>query len=420
MCCSSAWSHPTRVGDDGQADNRDPTCDPRPVARYQRDLKQRIREILSERGTVTKTQLFSEMRGAFPAAVDSHVAGESLEPLLKVSPRVDSSSGVEYRPELHPLDFEWYFTRECAEQVAHLLAGPRREILCLGAPTVCAALVANSSQKTRLLDRNPAVLQRFPILRKARSLHLDDIARAREIGCRADVIIFDAPWYFHDVLVWAAIATQLVKPSGVLAFSLFPPLVRPAATAERQRILEFVSSIGDVEIAEDALTYDTPLFEREALRAAGIEDPGNWRRGDLVFVKVKSTFSKHSDQSQPGKAAGSAWRTLVVSGQVIKIRVRRQGSSDGGEALSPVEGVPSFVYPTVSARDPRRNRIDLWTSRNRVARVGNLDLVTTLLSRMQHGVSLTSAMKDAGLAPAPCPTSRTIRERLREVLGDRA
>jgi hypothetical protein len=217
--------------------------------------------------------------------------------------------------------------------------------------------------------------------------------------------------------MWATIAEKLVKPSGILAFSLFPPLVRPTATAERQKILEFVSSIGDVEIVEDALVYETPLFEKEALRAAGVEDTGNWRRGDLVLVRVRRASRIEKEQPLLGSHTRLKWRTLVVSGQVVKIRLQRQGKHGPSEPISNVGSLPSFVYPTVSARDALRDQIDLWTSRNRVARVDDLELVTTVLARMQHGASLREGMRSVGPTRTRCRISQTVEQSIREVLG---
>ncbi len=275
------------------------------------------------------------------------------------------------------------------------------------------------AENTRL-DRNPAVLRRFPVLRRAWSLHLDDITHAFEIGCGADVIIFDAPWYAHDVLMWAAIAVQLVKPSGILAFSLFPPLVRPSATAERQEILEFVSSVGDVEVAEDSLIYDTPLFEREALRGAGIEDPGNWRRGDLVLSRSGGPERIRSDRSQVAPPGQFGARTGGVRSSRENPNAAPRTIQHRGTDLEDWQPPKVSSISTVSARDALRNVIDLWTSRNRVAKVGDFHLVMKVLSRMQHGACLFEAMRDIGAVRAFRNTSHSTEQRIHEVLGGSA
>jgi len=353
------------------------------------------------------------MRGAFPSVVIAQVMGTRFEALVKTSCQNDCPPEAEYLPELHPLDFEWYFTRDCASELARWFAGARREILCIGTPTVAGAL-ATLGQRTRLLDRNPAVLLRFPQLRNSQSVYLNDIAQANEIRCRADVVILDAPWYLRDILAWVATAAQLVKPWGVVALSLFPPLVRPTAETERQKILDFLSGIGDTEVVEGALAYETPLFEREALRQTNLEQAGNWRRGDLVIVKVRHKISGRRQQLQI--PADPDWRTFWVSGQVIKTRVRKRRRPDASELLAKVDGLTSFTYPTVSARDTHRDMIDLWTSRNRVAQVGDFGIVTNVLHQMQEGVQLSEALRRASSTQSPGRILLSSELKLREVL----
>ena len=106
---------------------------------------------------------------------------------------------------------------------------------------------------------------------------------------------------------------------------------------------------------EGALSYRTPLFELNALRAAGVGAwLPNWRRGDLLqYIK---------------RASGPIWRTTTALAgfelTLAGVRLRLLSSSASGSAtLAPI--CDGEVFPSVSARAPGRSDANLWTSGNR-------------------------------------------------------
>lgn len=331
------------------------------------------------------------MQGAFPATVSERLrdlrVGRDASPVAKPDP-----GDRNYYPELHPLDFEWYFTVHTAEALARLMPAKDGETLCLGTPTVAAAL-ARRSLRYRLVDANVAVRTRFPELRRGSAVHFAGIARAPQYASAADVLIFDPPWLFHDTLHWLSIAAGVTKVGGVIAFSLFPALTRPHALEERERILAAASRIGEVDVVDGPLVYETPLFEREALRACGVGEPGNWRRGDLVTVRLRNPKAAAQVRLPPRRR----WHSFRIAGQIVKLRRGNRDST--GPPLLPVEGLEGFVYPTVSSRDHRFDLIDVWTSRNRVARVGNFCFVARVLRSLQGGAGLSDTLNRVCAGP---------------------
>jgi hypothetical protein len=380
---------------------------------YREALQRRLGEIFTEHHQITRTELFSRMRGAFPAVVQAHLATMGLGDRVTAAREDTSLAERVYRPELHPLNFEWYFVSDCAKHLARWLPIRHRKIVCLGTPTVAEAL-CEMSLRPRLIDSNAAILRRFPLLRRSASIQVRDVSTASEIGRKADALIFDPPWYVDDTLQWMIVAARLTRLRGIIAFSLFPPLTRPGAEQERQAVLAFASTIGQVEVVENVLVYQTPLFEREALLSSQIREAGNWRRGDLVIVEVKHPGS----QLAPRTAHHSQWQTFFVSGQVVKLR-RRCGLTPNDQApLSTIEGCSDFVYPTVSARDSRQESIDFWTSRNRVARVGDFDLVTKILWELQNGARLSDAIRRARPECAASDSTQSLEDSFRKLLAE--
>jgi hypothetical protein len=255
-----------------------------------------------------------------------------------------------------------------------------------------AAAAVREGRNVVLVDENPWLMSRFPELIQASEIHFMDAADASRLNISADAVIFDAPWYLGDILDWLVAACKLVRPGGTIVFALFPSLVRPTAHTERHLILDMAAKIGRVSVTEDLLWYETPLFEWEALKATGLECIGNWRRGDLVVIRDKKTVSISASSFPRRKDVDGRWHTFIIGSQVVKIRadLKRQYSGSSQTLISEVEG--SFILPSVSLRDDRRGKVDVWTSRNRVGVAGAPDALSAILYDLQAGTPLQHAV----------------------------
>lgn len=329
------------------------------------------------------TELVSHCSGAFPDLVRARL--EVLHLSAQVAFKGSWATTRSYvSPELHPLDFEWHFSSQCAAEVAARLLQFGSRHLCLGAPTVASALPQDA--EVVLVDRNPLVRLRLPAQDNVQ-LEIADI-EIWSTDASFDVAFLDPPWYEYDIIRWLSLACRVVERGGMIVCSLFPPLTRPMASQERQTILEWASRIGDPDVVLDVLEYDTPLFEIEALKHAGMPPIGNWRRGDLLFLRARnvlpalvgSEFQRRTEE----------WDTYIIGSQVLKLRRQVQGRSD--ELIEPLCAYPDFVMTTVSGRDPQRPYVDLWSSRNRVARVGDRTTVAAVLTKLAAGAALDSAV----------------------------
>lgn len=374
---------------------------------YERRLDDRIRRI-GRQPDATIRGVIRRSRGAFPTLVYERLAALELAESLPDGSPTDVEAPQSLRdPELHPLDFEWYFTAETATEIATELADAGSPVLCLGAPTVAVTL-ANRGVPVTLVDRNELVETRFASRYDALEFVTSDIAAPLELDDEYPVAFFDPPWYPEDTTTWLHRASTNVADGGRIYFVLFPPLTRPAAAAQRDAVLETAAGLGSVTITDGAVTYHTPSFEREVLRESAVPVVRDWRRGDLVRIDVETP----DGLSEPPSATGEPdWETFVANGQVVK--VRRPASSNTDEVLSPIAGCDGYVLPSVSRRDARRREVDLWTSRNRVAAVGDRDAVTEALRKLETAAELDelrSASFEAAL------TDRE-RDRLIERLG---
>lgn len=338
----------------------------------------------------TLVEVVVAIEGAYPSSV-RQMLDELRLPYRR--PSNARSRSAEYPVDLHPLDHEWYFTGPTAEELADRL--PRGStILAIGAPTVADALTRRGIYVT-LVDANPYVRERFRVLRNVRTTRIE---RYRGEFSRFNHVIFDAPWYPEILLEWLRCAHSLSDVGTEIIFTLFPALTRPTADVERDALVSFARELGNVSLETGVLRYSTPRFEEEALRADGVVGIGEWRIGDLITLQVQTVSSRRarlarSFRSRLFRSDLDRWQRFRVGPRVIWLRGR--STHHGDPVAQSIEGCPEDVLPTVSARDPRRDRIGLWTSRNGVLSIGNRRPVGRLLSTLELGYSPEEAAMHA-------------------------
>lgn len=315
------------------------------------ELDAHVLEAAARQGA-TVASVSGEACGAFPSLVAERLErhGVRLEP----ESRRDQASPPPNGPELHAAEFEWYFTEACATDLAGFLKPQSGVALIMGGPTVAAAMRRSGTTPT-VVDRSPYLAERFgPAISEQ---HLYDLRAPLGFLRSHTLVFFDAPWHEDHISRWLWQASHAVSRGGTIAFALFGKLTRPTARAERSRLLEKASAIGNVSVLRDALHYDTPLFEAKALAAArcGIRSP--WRRGDLVLIE-----DARSPIGPPPVPAERAWRTILNGTRVTKLLP--------GQALpTPPAGATFRTLDTVSRSRIREIAIGAWTSRNEIAAI---------------------------------------------------
>jgi hypothetical protein len=332
--------------------------------------------------------IVAALGGLYPSIVAMTLDALELPYSLPRAPPLRES----YAVELHPLLYEWYFTREVAEYLASEIP-PNAESLLLGVPTVAAAM-ARRSRYAHLVDASPYVNARFPELSSSRVSHtrVEKLSKTFE---PPGVILMDPPWYPEVIKAWLLCAHSIANVGTTIAFSLFPTTTRPTARAERRAVLELARSMGGVSVDHGCLRYQTPLFEEEALRAIGVAAIGDWRQGDLVRIRVtrRQPFGQNVLRwaLRRRQRHQRTWVTYVIGRRVVMVATTPTHS--GGSLLRPIDGCPANVLTTVSQRDPRRRNIGLWTSRNRVASVGSPKHVGVILRTLESDIELREAVR---------------------------
>lgn len=292
--------------------------------------------------------------------VDQILIGTTTSPRLR-----EISVNSAASPVPHPLDFEWRYAGAAIDRLLHKwdeVAGP---LVLLGTPSVAASAVTRCpSKRVIVFDANAAALSHLRCNYPSVETKLCDLVRDElpAVIPGAQVVI-DPPWYpeFFEAFFWAACRISL--PGATVLVSLPPLGTRPGIREERARIFSSAARMGlEIDhLDRGVLPYVTPHFEQNALQAEAIIGvPLDWRRGDLVkFVRNGSDPGPRPLPLSPFER----WREIAVSGVRIRIRDRAAPGFDDPCLIPLVQG---DILPTVSRRDPRRAKVDVWTSGNRV------------------------------------------------------
>jgi hypothetical protein len=373
-----------------------------------------IADALAE-GVLDYAALLCRLPGVYPTellvSLDRLVAAGVIDPAFAGAARrqakngsVTGSEGRSLLPLPHPLDFEWRFTADTSRALLNYAAGltpAGGDVLLFGTPGLAAeALTLPVGCRLSLLAEPNSVTDRLYALNRAIG---SPLAIAFCTGGlpheSADAVLLDPPWYPDFVRPMLAAATHACRPGGYVLISLPPDGARPTAETDRQAAIMLGRRLGltRVEHVPLSIGYETPFFERNALRAAGIATPPQWRRGDLVvFRKVRA-----SGLPTPISQRTRLWTEVCVGR--MRLFVRTAGAMLTGDAeLVPI--VAGDILPSVSRRDPRRSLANVWTSGNRVFRTNNPQLL------LEAAISCANEAVGSDIQPRLWDTAREREE----------
>ena len=358
--------------------------------------------------------LISVLPGYYPTsvrdAVRRLVANSEIPPAIldeAYSTELVSETQLEVPslPMPHPIDYDWRFTRRTAsELLTRLLAltNPAERVLLLGVPSIYV-LAENQrlADRITLLDRNNPVAPSETSHHSGGTVYGCDLMHGVPSLPPVHAVLADPPWYVDEAVGFLRTASQSCASGATILLSFAPDGMRPEIRDERRQIIARAEALGlrFVGLEHLAVSYATPFFERNALRASGFHQVApDWRRGDLLtFRKSGSSFLKLDSMH----ADGGAWDEVSIDG--VKFRVRRvEGDGFADPRLKKL--VEGDILPTVSRRDGRRNQALVWTSGNRVFRCDGAGVFTAILRAVQASEHPIAAVQD--LVPQPINDSQ--------------
>ena len=270
-------------------------------------------------------------------------------------------------PPPHPLDYDWRFSSSAHRLLLNeclKVTRPGHSVVLLGTPSLLwAAHRYHYPRHFLLLDANKTIITSLTRAISKDEVVECDVSRDQLPAFSASAAIIDPPWYGEHIRAFLWAACQMCKPGAYLFLSMPPLGTRPNVDTEWSNTLVWAKQIGVDFVRSDfaALSYVSPYFEQNALRAEGfLSVPTDWRRGDLAIFRRrgKSTVPRPIIMSQDGE-----WDEEILFG--VRVRIRRQSLS-GFEDPSLISVVEGDILSSVSRRDQRRTFADVWTSGNRI------------------------------------------------------
>lgn len=318
----------------------------------------RLRRLV-EAGRQCQSVLFDDLLettdGAFPSDVLMLARAEGVD----VKFGSGSINWKDRKPDPSPARSEYYFTAQSAAQVAERLEG---RVLCLGTPAVAEALALRGREAT-LVDSGRWVRDRFDLLGGA-VMHPNGLTVEKFEDDRLfDSAVLDPPWYFPALTEWLTLASRNVVEGGKLWIPLLPALTRPSAIRDTDNVIEVANSIGPSSVTDFVVEYESPLFERRAIERSGGVVTRPWRRARMLAV----TNSRQEAAPMRPRHCGSEWTDYRVADSVVSVRTGI--GFDASESVQSAEWGQALTFSidaldTVSHRDSRVKRLNVWTSEN--------------------------------------------------------
>ena len=374
------------------------------LSRYNSDLDHWIIDAV-ESGVKDFWQLTSALPGVYPT-----VAREALDRLFMESivprhvtvesPPPVSDSDLELEvpglPRPHPLSSDWRFTRKTAADLLErvvISAGPTGTAALIGAPSVFVLATREEAPcRITLLDQNPLLADWLPPSPPGIMFQCCDVKRDAVDIPSVQTVLADPPWYEDDAVGFLRTSARVCVDQGTVFLSFAADGVRPGIAEERQRIIDEANRLGlrFVGIEPLAVSYATPFFESNALRAAKFKHvPSAWRRGDLLLFRRNANVLPEEGNWTSDVCP---WREATING--ISLRVRRD---DRTAFVDPrlIQLVPGDILPTVSRREVLGETADVWTTGNRIFRCEGRNILLIILKALGEGVDPCEAIQQS-------------------------
>lgn len=287
---------------------------------------------------------------------------------LNLEVDIPQTEMVTYQIENNPVLSNWYFSFHTCQKIAQLDLWHDKEILFLGTPRLFEYFVVqNRAKHISLIDYDKTVTDRLQAkYRNKNNVSIDnqDINFLYTFGERKyDYVFLDPPWYLESYISWLIAAAKMVRPDGNIVFPLFPFMVRPTASQERNEIFRISRQISSnvLSIPEFA-EYDVPSFERNELLHMGIELRANWKVADLMVLQRVTYVPGEWDDIQVDTDYLS-WDEYNWFG--VRWFIKAGAKNDKTCTTMPLVSVHnnSLYLKTPSRQNPELNRVNVLSSK---------------------------------------------------------
>ena len=294
-------------------------------------------------------------------------------------------------PVPHLLDYDWRFSIEGIETMISLINRNNKYnnavIAFIGTPSLFKMFFSKQETKNQyiLIDKNADKHIQYIIrCTKNFSFKKYDIMTREPINVQADLVVMDPPWYLTYNKLFFQFAESMVKINGKIICVLPPKYTRKSIEDELQELEQFINDLGieKEHYYKNVVTYNTPPFERNALRENGIYCmPKGWRTGDVLIAKK---VSKSTAIQSPIIISETGWEEINIG--MVRYKLKTDFDLEIKSFNLSIESVfKNDIYPSVKrSRTKEEKTINVWTSGNRVFYCNNIPLLYYIL--LEHSV----------------------------------
>lgn len=392
---------------------------------YNRDLDRWIVAAVHS-GVESFWQLVSALPGVYPTVVRKaarRLVEESRIPsyVMVEDPTSvsdgDSELEIPGLPIPHPLSSDWRFTRRTAGELLERIINstdPASDVALIGAPSVFfLATLEEVPQRFTLLDENYLLADRVHWSPNKDFLRCDVTRDIVDIPL-VQTVIADPPWYKDDVLGFLQTSVRVCEDQGMVFLGFGSNGTRPGISEERRQIIAAADQMGLrlTGIEHQALSYSTPFFEYNALKAANFKHvPAAWRHGDLIVFQKDGSADLAEDSHT---ASEHPWTEVHIDG--VRVRVRRDVRPYFVDPRL-LQLVPGHILPTVSRRDAIGKAADVWTTGNRIYLCDGKNILKLILHALRIGESARDAVERYLPSKLSHVQSRLISETVTQIRG---
>lgn len=309
-------------------------------------------------------------------------------------------------PIPHQLDYDWRFSESGIDtfviRINELINSKSfKRIAFIGSPSLfryyCEAgtknidiflidFNANKHIKKEFLPSNAYVVNC--------NLNYDLDMELKVDQINADIVVMDPPWYpeyykkFFDI-------TDIIGSVKCLVYGVFPPLLtRESILSERNEINSYIKNYGFNNIEYDPLCieYCTPPFEQNVLKANGIYNfPTCWRKGDF-FSTYRNSKTTNCYGSTGIVIRNGGWTEVNIRN--VRFKLRQSAICEDEEFNIRVDSLyNNDIYPSVSRRYKGHEKINVWTSGNRVYYCSNIPTLFMIFEHL-YDIDIASSFEE--------------------------
>lgn len=289
-------------------------------------------------------------------------------------------------PVPHLLDYDWRFSSKGIEKMLSLIKKNCKlessVIAFVGTPSLFKMYFSKKEMNNQyvLIDKNADKHVEY-IIKSAHNFSFKkyDIMTDTLIDVQADLVVMDPPWYLNYNKLFFQFADSIVKINGIIICVLPPRYTRKSIEEEYQKLEEYINTFGikKVHYYKNKVTYNTPPFERNALRENGIYClPRDWRTGDVLIAKkaIINTLPKNAIFISEDK-----WDEISIG--IVRYKLKTEHNLKVISFDLIIDRIyKNDVYPSVKrSKAESEKAINVWTSGNRVFYCNNIPLLYYIL-----------------------------------------